>query len=48
MRAVVLRETGASEVLRIEEVERPQPRAREALIRIAACGICTLDVVTRR
>ena len=48
MRAVVLRETGGSEVLRIEELRQPRPNSREALIRIAACGICTLDVVTRQ
>ena len=47
MRAVVLRETGDSDVLRIERLPRPQPQPREALIRIAACGVCTLDVVTR-
>ena len=47
MQAVVVRETGAPEVLRIETVERPAPGPREVLIRVAACGVCTLDVVTR-
>lgn len=47
MRAVVVRETGTPDVLRVERVERPAPGARDVLIRVAACGICTLDVVTR-
>lgn len=47
MRAVVVRRTGGTEVLRLEELERPTPGERDVLIRVAACGICTLDVVTR-
>ena len=47
MRAVVVRQTGGTEVLQIEDVERPVPGPREVLIRVAACGVCTLDVVTR-
>jgi D-arabinose 1-dehydrogenase-like Zn-dependent alcohol dehydrogenase len=47
MRAVVVHETGSTDVLRIESVEAPSPASREALIRVAACGVCTLDVVTR-
>lgn len=47
MRAVVVRETGGPEVLRIEEIPRPAVSARDVLIRVAACGVCTLDVVTR-
>jgi acryloyl-coenzyme A reductase len=47
MRAVVVRQTGAPEVLRVEDVARPQLGPRDVLIRIAACGVCTLDVVTR-
>jgi acryloyl-coenzyme A reductase len=47
MRAVVVRETGAADVLRIETVARPSPAERDLLIRVAACGVCTLDVVTR-
>ena len=47
MRAVVVRETGGTEVLRIEQIERPRVRPREVLVRIAACGVCTLDIVTR-
>ncbi|OGA80046.1 MAG: hypothetical protein A3G81_33665 [Betaproteobacteria bacterium RIFCSPLOWO2_12_FULL_65_14] len=47
MRAVVVRKTGGSDVLRIEEVATPKAGPREVLIRVAACGVCTLDVVTR-
>jgi acryloyl-coenzyme A reductase len=47
VRAVVVRRTGGTEVLRLEELERPTPGERDVLIRVAACGVCTLDVVTR-
>ena len=47
MRAVVVRETGSADVLRMETIARPTPAARDVLIRVAACGVCTLDVVTR-
>jgi S-(hydroxymethyl)glutathione dehydrogenase/alcohol dehydrogenase len=41
MRAVVLREPGD---VRVEDVELAPPRAREVLVRIAACGICHSDL----
>ena len=47
MQAVVVRETGGAGVLRMETVARPTPGPREVLIRVAACGVCTLDVLTR-
>jgi D-arabinose 1-dehydrogenase-like Zn-dependent alcohol dehydrogenase len=47
MRAVVVRQTGGTEVLRIEDVATPEVGPRDVLIRIAACGVCTLDVATR-
>lgn len=47
MRAVVVRETGNVKVLRIETVPMPTFGARDVLIHVAACGVCTLDVVTR-
>ncbi len=47
MRAIVVHETGGPDVLRKETVPRPTLGARDVLIRIAACGVCTLDVVTR-
>ena len=47
MRAVVVRQTGGTDVLRIEDVDQPALGPRDVLIRVAACGVCTLDVVTR-
>lgn len=47
MQAVVVRRTGGPEVLGIEDTPRPAVSARDVLIRVAACGVCTLDVVTR-
>ena len=47
MRAVVVRKTGGTDVLRIEDIERPATGPSDVLIRVAACGVCTLDVVTR-
>ena len=47
MRAVVVRQTGGTDVLRIEDIDRPALGLRDVLIRVAACGVCTLDVVTR-
>jgi D-arabinose 1-dehydrogenase-like Zn-dependent alcohol dehydrogenase len=47
VRAVVVRQTGGPEVLRVEELARPAVGPRDVLIRVAACGVCTLDVVTR-
>lgn len=48
MRAVVVRQTGATDVLQVETLEQPRPEATEVVIRVDACGICTLDVVTRQ
>ena len=47
MRAVVVREIGGADVLRIEAVPTPMLGPRVVLIQVAACGVCTLDVVTR-
>lgn len=48
MRAVVVRETGSADVLCVQTLEQPRPGAREVVIEVSACGICTLDVVTRQ
>jgi D-arabinose 1-dehydrogenase-like Zn-dependent alcohol dehydrogenase len=47
MRAIVQRATGAPDVLTLEQVDKPRPRARQVLVRIAACGVCFHDVVVR-
>jgi len=51
MRAVVLREFGGPEKLRLEEVPAPSPqslREREVLIRVRAVGMCYHDIINRR
>ena len=48
MKAIVLREFGAPEVLRLEEVPTPVPAAGEVLIRVKAVSVNrTLDLVVR-
>jgi NADPH:quinone reductase-like Zn-dependent oxidoreductase len=48
MRAVLLRETGGPEVLRVEEVEPPEPADGEVLIRVRAASINPIDWKIRR
>jgi acryloyl-coenzyme A reductase len=50
MRAVVLREFGGPEKLRMEDVAAPTPetlREREVLIRVRAVGVCYHDIINR-
>lgn len=47
MKAIVVRRTGGPEVLTLEEVKDPAPRAHEVVIAVEACGVCFHDVVTR-
>jgi S-(hydroxymethyl)glutathione dehydrogenase / alcohol dehydrogenase len=44
IRAAVLDEFGAP--LRVQEVDLAEPRAGEALVRLAACGVCHTDLYT--
>ena len=48
MRAIVVRSTGGPEVLQLESASDPAPTPNEVVVEVAACGVCTLDVVTRR
>jgi NADPH:quinone reductase-like Zn-dependent oxidoreductase len=48
MRAGIFHETGGPDVLRVEEVPRPEPRPGEVLVRVAACGLNHLDLWVRR
>ena len=43
MKAVVAHEYGGSEVLKLEEVPRPEPKANEALVRVIASGVNPAD-----
>ncbi len=42
MKAAVL--TGAPGALQIEDLPRPEPRAGEVLVKVAACGVCHTDL----
>lgn len=48
MKAVRVHEYGGPEVLRYEDVPRPEPRAGEALVRIDAAGVNFADIYQRR
>jgi D-arabinose 1-dehydrogenase-like Zn-dependent alcohol dehydrogenase len=50
MRAIVMREFGGPDTLRLEEVSAPDPgslREREVLIRVKAVGVCYHDIINR-
>lgn len=47
MRAVVVRETGGPEVLRLEEVPAPEPGPGEVLVRVEAAGVNHYDLNQR-
>jgi D-arabinose 1-dehydrogenase-like Zn-dependent alcohol dehydrogenase len=47
MKAIVVRRTGGPEMLAGETVPDPRPQPREVLVKVAACGVCFHDVVTR-
>ena len=46
MKAVVAHEYGAPEVLKFEQVPRPEPREDEALVRVIASGVNPADPLT--
>lgn len=48
MRAVVMRETGGPEVLREEDVPRPEPGEGEVLLRVRAASVNAIDWKYRR
>ncbi|QRK12697.1 NAD(P)-dependent alcohol dehydrogenase [Archangium violaceum] len=47
MKAVVYREYGPSHVLKLEEVEKPTPSAREVLVRVHATTVTIGDTIMR-
>src|SRR5256884_8304608 len=46
MKAIVAHEYGAPEVLKFEEVPRPEPKEDEALVRVIASGVNPADPLT--
>jgi NADPH:quinone reductase len=47
MKAVGIHQFGGAEQLHLEEIEKPQPRADEVLIKNAAAGINYADIMLR-
>lgn len=47
MKAVLVRETGGPDKLRYEEVPKPAPGPKQALVKIAACGVNFIDIYFR-
>ncbi len=48
MRAVVMREPGGPDVLHVAEIETPEPRSQDVLIKVTAAGVNGPDLVQRR
>src|SRR5919199_2267343 len=47
MKAAVIHEQGAPDVLRIEDVPDPTPSPTQAVIKVRACGVCGHDQADR-
>lgn len=47
MRATVLPRFGGPDVFRCEEIARPEPAADQMLVRVACCGVCGHDLLSR-
>src|SRR5438067_12595208 len=47
MKAVVVHEYGGPEVLKLEDVPRPEPKEDEILIKVVAAGVNSFDGVLR-
>src|SRR6266513_5650242 len=47
MKAIVIREYGAPEVLKYEDVPRPEPKEDQILIRVIAAGVNPVDGMIR-
>jgi NADPH2:quinone reductase len=47
MKAILIREFGAPEVLKLEEIPTPQPAAGHALVRVKAAGVNPSDTYMR-
>lgn len=47
MKAVLIREYGDNEVVKIEDVERPEPKAGEVLVKVRTAGVNPIDYKIR-
>ncbi|MEJ2120771.1 MAG: alcohol dehydrogenase catalytic domain-containing protein [Alphaproteobacteria bacterium] len=47
MKAIVVREPGGVDVLKMEDVPDPEPSPKDVIVRVEACGVCFHDIVTR-
>ena len=47
MKAIVIHEYGGPEVLKYEDVPRPEPKENEALVRVIAAGVNPVDALIR-
>ena len=47
MKAVIVREYGGPEVLKLEDVPRPEPKENEVLVRVIAAGVNPIDAIIR-
>ena len=49
MRAIVLREFGDPDVLKLEQIDEPQPQSGEVLVKVHNVSVnVTLDILLRR
>jgi len=47
MKAIIVREFGAAEVMKLEEIETPEPHENQVLVRIKAAGVNPVDTYIR-
>src|SRR5271170_3435626 len=47
MKAIQIKQTGGPEVMQVVELPVPQPKANEAVVKIAAAGVNFIDVYNR-
>src|SRR5687767_2747432 len=47
MKAIIVREFGAADVMKLEEVATPEPRENEVLVKIKAAGVNPVDTYIR-
>src|SRR4051812_30612869 len=47
MKAIIVREFGATEVMKLEEIPTPEPNENQILVRIKAAGVNPVDTYIR-